>query len=222
MSNSRHVDAGEVEVEHAGQRVALEHDVVAEQVGVDRAARQRRIRRRRGEVLLVRELVGHQRGLFGVEDAARRPASFGPPRQAAQVRLRQRGSRAPARCMRASTSPTAPHVGGVGREVVLARQAVDDRRRLALRAEQRSRRSRRPAAPAPGMPWSARCFISADRTAARRRPGARTASARSARRGVGEIVGVLDPAADGARASRSGPRPRRSISAAASSNETSV
>ena len=107
MSKSRRVDAGEVEVEHAGEASSCEHDVVAEQVAVDRAARQRRVGRRRGEVLLVGELVLHQRR------AARRSRcgsddrhGLAPPGEAAQVRLVPARSRAPARCRRASTLPT--------------------------------------------------------------------------------------------------------------------
>ena len=59
------VDAGEIEVEEAGELVAFEHHVVAEQVGVDGAARQCRIGGRGTQLLLEGELALDQLAQLG-------------------------------------------------------------------------------------------------------------------------------------------------------------
>src|SRR4029079_12842370 len=81
------VDAGEIEVEDAGQRPLDEHDVVAEEIAVYRRARQGRVRRRAGKVTLEVELVFHERRLLARQVRHDDRNRLAPPREAAQVRL---------------------------------------------------------------------------------------------------------------------------------------
>jgi hypothetical protein len=127
------VDPGEIEVEEPRELVALEHDVVAEQVGVDRAARQRGVGRRGGDLLLVVELVlDHARSLV-VEERQDDRDRLGAPGQAAQVRLLQREvgrSQVHAR----EHGADARRVGVVRSQVMVPWQAVDHRGGLARQA----------------------------------------------------------------------------------------
>ncbi len=184
------VDAGEVEIEEAGEAAVLEHHVVAEQVGMDRAARQGGVGRAGGDVVLVGQLAR----------AAARPAlgsrRAAPPARSRSTRPGRAGwagcadSRAPARCMRASISPTAAQCAASGASSLLAAQLVHHRRGLAAdrvqdlghRGRPRWRSREAPAARAPGCRAAPGASSGAGRTAAARTTGARTASARIRRR----------------------------------------
>ena len=189
-----HVDTGEIEVEHAGQAVVLEQRVVAEQVGVDRAARQRGVERRAGHLLLVAQLRTCERVPLGVEKRQHQRQRLAPPSQAAQVGLlerkvahRQVHAREPIAHARA--------VRRVGRQVMPPGQPVDQRRRLAGHAMQdRALRI--------GVrPWhrqAAQRQVLHQRQVERQLVDAQALEqgqhiARFG--GVDEIVGVLDPAA---------------------------
>ena len=145
-----------------GPAVVVEHHVVAEQVGVDRPARQRRHGRRRGHVVLEGQLVAQQRGL------RRRPGAAAPPAPCRSTRPGRAGwagarrSRAPARCMRASIAPTCAQCVGVGRQPVAAGQPRAPRRpacRPSVVRRSLAARRRRCGA-GTGMPRAARCCIS--------------------------------------------------------------
>ena len=156
-SNSKRVDAGEVEVEEAAQAVAagrpgVEHHVVAEQVGVDR-------RRAAGSAYAGDAASCCWNASSSLEQRAPAPAStkgthhrhrLGPPGQAAQVGLRAAGSRRPRRCMRASIAPTCAQCAASGARWWRAAQAVDHRGRLAVQRVQDRAGRRRPAGRAPG------------------------------------------------------------------------
>ena len=106
------VDAGEIEVEDAGQLFTLEQGVVAEQIRVDGAAWQRRIGRRGGDMVLVGQFAADQCALRRVQKGLHHRHGGVPPVQAAQVgqafievaalpmQLRQRGSKRCAVCRR--------------------------------------------------------------------------------------------------------------------------
>ena len=164
------VDAGEIEVEHAGQRAGPSNITLSRNrspwIG---AARQRRVGRRRGEVLLVRELVLHQRG------AARRRDAAAPPARSRSTRPGRAGSAARGAKSRAGQVQAGEHArrrwrsrrhrarGG-------ARRAGGRRRPPACpSARAAARRSRRRAARAPAGRGRRGASSAADRTAARRR-----------------------------------------------------
>jgi len=129
------VHACEVEVEEAGQALAIEHHVVAEQVGVHGAARQRRIGGRGGHMVLEGQLGAQQvgRGCVYVRDD--RGHGLVPPGQAAQIGLLAivvASGQVHARQHLAHGGA----VRGLGRQLALAGQAVDDGGRLAAHAQQ--------------------------------------------------------------------------------------
>ena len=81
------VHAREIEVEKAGQPLAVEHHVVAEQVGMDGAARQGRIAGRGGDMVLIGQLGAQHGGGFLAQMGQDHGHGFIPPGQAAQIGL---------------------------------------------------------------------------------------------------------------------------------------
>ena len=125
------VAAGEIEIEESGQARAVEHHVVAEQVGMHRPVGQRLINAGGGEGFLEIDFRAQQRLPFRIQVRQHRRQRFVPPGEAAQVRLMQR------EILRRQVHPGQHRAdfGAMLRRRVgqaVAFQLADDRRRLAV------------------------------------------------------------------------------------------
>ncbi len=120
------IDPGEVKVEHAGERIPLEQHVVAKQIGVNRAARQRGISGRCGDLSLVRKLSADEGALIGGEIGQDVGDGAGLPGEPAQIGLRARV----VACGQMHACQPVPHLRAVhrlGLQLAAALQARDQR-----------------------------------------------------------------------------------------------
>ncbi|MCY1210937.1 hypothetical protein D9M72_226390 [compost metagenome] len=214
------VGAGEVEIEHArearrriGRAVGREHHVVAEHVGMHRAARQRRVGRRFGDMVLVGQLGAQQRRLRLVHVGQHHRGGLVPPGQAAQVGLDARVV-APGQVHAGQHGAQFGAVGGRGGQLAAARQLLHQRRGLAGHAVQqlagrlRGNRQRMAGRRRHGRVGHGRGHRQAgtgqvlhQAKVVRQLLGAQALEQRQhefARLGGGEVVGVLDAALDAA------------------------
>ena len=139
--------------------VVVEHHVVAEQVGVDRPARQRRRSRRGGDLLLEGQSRRPAAARCSCRGTAAPAARSPPPGQAAQVGLVQREVRCRPACIRASIAPTCAQCAASGARRWLPGSRVAQRRRLAAQAVHQLAAGSA-CGSGTGMPRCARCCIS--------------------------------------------------------------
>ncbi|MDT4845137.1 hypothetical protein FQZ97_791150 [compost metagenome] len=129
------VVAGEIEVKKAGEFTVFKHHVVAEQVGVHRAAGQGGIRRQRRHVVLVGQFGADQGILARAQVRQHHRHGFIPPRQAAQVGLAH-AEIAPGQVQAREHVAHRPAMRFRGRQFTVAAQLVDHGGRFALQRVQ--------------------------------------------------------------------------------------
>ena len=129
------VHAGEIEIEEAGEGNAVKHHVVAEQVGMHRAAGQGGVGRAGRHMVLVGQFAAQQVGLGRLQEGQHHRHGVVPPGQAAQIGL----AAVEVLAGQVHTCQHRAHGGAVGhlrRQLALAGEFVDHGGGFALHAVQ--------------------------------------------------------------------------------------